>query len=226
MKKIIALATFIFVIALLFTSCFDDPHYYDKTGWECDDTTFQSYCYPLYSAKLQQLIDKYSLSCELIAEECHSEEKFKEIVHKTTEYEVLLYSDEYTIRITLSNTDNGGGGYYSAYLYYYDIERDNIDYDRDVMTLTSFLSDFTNYAAYDAKSREDSFDVLYETSRNNADGWAHDIIHFDHYVGYVDYIVDLTYEAGYYYMANKDSSVEKNCYRFQFGGLLKPIDSP
>lgn len=160
-------------------------------------------------------MEKYNLSCELNVEQDYDEES------KSLEYNFFLYTDDYTVRLHFSNQN--WIGYYSGTVYYYDIERNNVDYEEDIKPLTSFLNDFSAYVAYDTKSREDSFDILYETAKNSDNGWGHDIIHFDNWIGYVDYIVDLTYEAGYYYMANRDTSITKECYKFKFSGLLTPI---
>ena len=46
----------------------------------------------------------------------------------------------------------------------------------------------------------------------------------DSLIGSVSYSVNLDYDSGYYYMMEKDNELEEDCHRFQFKGLLRPLE--
>ena len=134
---------------------------------------------------------------------------------------ICLYSEEYTFVFTLTNIGWYGG--YDANLYYYDVESKDKDY-AEFAHLVNLLNDFTNYVAYDTKNEENHFELLFNEASQAAMGFASDEYHHDSLIGSVSYSVNLDHKSGYYYMMEKDNELEMDCYRFQFKGLLKPLE--
>lgn len=191
-----------------------NSQYYKKANWNCDDETFVTKYNDVYYQEIQRLKDHYDLSfSERIDTETNDQGNIDD-------YTFYLYCEEYTIYLRFSNSHTIG--FYDARLYYYGDGEFPDSYD-EFRPLVDFINDITNYVAYDTKTDGNHFEQLYDEAVNSEGGWASDEYHHDSVIGSVSYYVDLDYSAGYYYMAAKDSSIEKKCYRFDFEGLLKPL---
>ena len=219
----ISVATFLvvsFVVAplLLFAlMSFEDSSYSDGANWECEDEVFLSdYC-TLYSDKIESLADHYGLEFTQ-----RKELKENEPVHGgyMTSMTFYLYNDVYTIKLFMKN---GSIGYYEGCLFYYDVDGAAVEYDK-LRPLVEFLNEFTNYAAYGTITDTNRFEELYYEAKEGKKYplYASDQIHFDHAIGSVEYCVDLDYYNGYY-MGGENIKEKKQCYRFEFEGLLKSL---
>lgn len=212
------LITQLFAILGMFILLHDDDaaEYYLAAGWNCDDETFTTEYYDVCYKKLLHLKDYYGLSFkELIEFKVNDSAENNKII-------LYFYTDEYTIRFSLIN--DGAIGYYHAYLYYYGDGMGFGEYDA-FSPLVEFINSFTNYVAYDTKSEENRFQQLYNEAANNENLFARDEYHHDDIIGSVFYRVNLDYEAGYYYKAEKNKEIEKKCYLFEFKGLLNHLQT-
>ena len=136
-----------------------------------------------------------------------------------------IYSEDYTIVIFLGNSARGEVGFYDLYLYYYNDDRLNGNYDV-IKPVVEFANEITNILAYDTQTEENQFEKLYYEALSSDDKFASNYYHFDNSVGNVGYLVFLKpefSETGYYYMLQKKGSL-KPCFYFRFEGLLKPFD--
>ena len=222
MKKVFILLLVICLCLVNLTSCLIEAldfivfhldkngQYYLETNWDCDTETFVNKYHPLYLEEAQRLNLKYNLDLSLYVEYGGDG---PDILY------IFLYNGECTVRLVLNSKLYG---FYTGYLYYYGNDGNFGQYE-DFKPMVEFINDFTNYAAYDARGDQNHFERLYNEALKDENGYASWELHFDDYIGSVSYYVDLTYEAGYYYMAQMDLSCKKDCYRFEFEGLLKPI---
>ena len=215
MKKILKIVCLIFAIIFL-NSCYDN-YYFKDAKWNCDNETFLSYYDDIYYKKICDLKEKYSISCQ----------DKKEIENRDSQgvrISYYLYNEIFTIELILTSDID-----YSkviAYLYYYGEETPSKEY-KDFENIVNLLNDFVNYVSYDAKTDKNYFETLYNEAINKKENlYASYNMHFDHTIGNLYYLVQLDSPkgGGYYYMLEKNEALEKENYRFEFRGLLKPIE--
>ena len=212
MKKIISVLL-IFVIFL--TSC-NRVQYYETASWNCTHDNFQTYYYDLYKAKIAELKSLYNIECEEVEEKSVYESSGREF------YEMILFNDEFTIRINFANEVELA--FYQIYLFYYgDLDASRGDYEKQ-RPLVNFVNIFTNYVAFDTKTDKNHFEALYyECSEGKS--YASNMYHYDSAIGNVGYSVALNIDEGYYYKMQKNDDYVAACNRYHFEGLLKPIDN-
>ena len=216
MKKIstIILACICLVALLVVYNEIDERYYGIKANWQCSNEDFENQYYPLYENEILRLKEKHGLDCEY-----YSERKLRD--DGDLGYTFYLYSENYTIKISVANCNRGGTGFYDIEVYYYNENRINEDYS-DIKSVAEFSNDITNFMAYDTITESNQFEELYKQAKSSDRKYASNYYHFDNSVGNVGYYVDLNdYDGGYYYLAKYDSSVEKLCHRLKFEGLLK-----
>lgn len=217
MKELKQALLIVLSIVVFFALCFgiiclsqltpgDD--YYQKTGWNCSKETFTEDYFALYTQKLDHLKTKYALTCETLYD-IPTEEEGEKI-------ELALYCPQYTLYFSLVNS--GEIGFCNTKLYYYG------DDEEQLLSLLALLNDFTNYVGYGTITEENCFIPLRQEAASKENGYANRSLHFDNIIGDVQYIAHLSYEGGYYYLYGKDSSQKKLCSRYEFDGLLKPLD--
>ena len=197
------------------------PSYSEKCGWYCDNSTFENEYYNYCNDEIVRLMDKYSL----IGEFEYEEERYE--ANGNIRYTFYIYCEDYTIALKIANCNRGDTGYYDLYLFYYNDNRLNENYDV-IKPVVEFANEITNIIAYDTKTEENQFEKLYYEALKSDEKYASNYYHFDNSVGNVGYLVNLREDAGgssagYYYMLQKHSSM-KPCYYFKFEGLLKPFD--
>lgn len=221
MKKLLVVVICIFMITCTLSSCcIYDDYYFKETNWDCDKNTFLSYYDNLYRSKILELKQNYNLQYQ---EKNYIEDKGQQGVERC----YYLYCENFTIRLEMYNGKEHG--VCQAYLYYYSDYSEDVslnEYEK-VEPLVNFINDFINYVSYDAENDTNHFETLYFEALNNESFFAKEEIHFDHAVGSLYYLVDLDGSrdtGGYYYMMEKNTSLLKDCYRFEFEGLLKPIE--
>ena len=204
---------FIGGMIMLIYNLFNPDEYYLEPGWSCDAETFnQDYC-EAYTEKLEQLQSKYQLT--------HENKLEFENGENVSEITFNLYCVDYTIVIKL--ICGNALGHIHANLYYYRTENLMLELDK-LMSVLSFMNDFINYASYDSITEYNAFETLVHQAIDNENKFASDIYHSDSIVGNIGYYVNLKeLNNGYYYMALKDLSVEKQSFTFDFHGLLKPL---
>ena len=217
MKNLLVVIICIFVIICMLSSCCQyNDSYFKEINWNCDKNTFLSYYDNLYSSKILELKQDYNLQYQ---EKKHIEDKGQQGV----EICYYLYCGNFTIRLEMYNGKEHG--VCQAYLYYYSENISLNEYEK-VEPLVNFINDFINYVSYDAKNDTNHFETLYFEALHRESFFAKEELHFDHAVGSLYYLVDLygsSDTGGYYYMMEKNTSLQKECYRFEFEGLLKPI---
>ena len=208
----------LFGAVVLFFACDTENHrkYFKSVDFVCTAEEFEEEYYPLYYAEIQRLKEKYGL-------------EYQEHIDKTKKHEnsveidMYFYCEEYTVIIKM----DGGGAYstYTASLYYYGNGELTPDYEK-CSDSVNFLNDFTNYVAYDAITEKNCFSELLEKAKSDEKKFASEYLHFDDFVGYVEYRVNLKPSkktGGYYYMKEFNKELEKECYYFEFHGILKDI---
>lgn len=226
MKKTSLFVCICLICSLLFCSCssfyydyidpilFPEEQYYKGANWNCELDEFETIYLEIYTQKIEELKEKYSLSfsTKLDIENSTDSDHIK--------ITFLLYCEEYTIRLNLSSSTSIG--YLYTYLYYYADNNDYHDYSK-LQYLLGFINDFTNYVGYDTKTDKNYFDALYFDALDNEENFATYYYHYDSTIGNVGYIADLNSEAGYYYMGACELTSDKPCSKFLFEGLLKPL---
>lgn len=216
MKKIgiIILVCVCLLVSFVIYNEIDERYYGIKANWQCSNEDFESLYYPLYENEILRLKEKHGLDCEY-----HSESKLKD--NGDLRYTFYLYSEDYTIKISVANCARGEIGYYDIEVFYYSENRINEDY-AVVKSIAEFSNDITNFMAYDTVTESNQFEELYNQAKNSDQKYASNYYHFDNSVGNVGYHVNLNdSNRGYYYLAKNDSSVEKLCHVLTFEGLLK-----
>ena len=231
MKRIIVLFLVTCLCLLNLTSCFfsgelslferlytafvePEMVYYRGSNWGHWEEDIMSTVYmPLYMSKVDELISEKELDCETLVTSLNDDPR---------SHVIYIYNHEFTIQLSFYDYSSGGFAQYSGTLYYYGDENGFGDYE-DFKPMLDFLNDFTNYAAYDARVAQNQFERLYNVCID--EGYTAKVyrLHADSLVGAVHYKVILADEQGYYYMAQHDNTVVKNCYTFRFQGLLKPL---
>ena len=213
MKKLIAVLL-LFAILLVFTSC-DETQYFRCVKWNVSIKDFEERYIPLYEEQLSLLSNKYALEYERLTEIDKDEHKIIFVTY--------LYNEEYTIKIVMNNEVECA--LYEIILRYYGSEENSLaDYESQRKAV-NFINDFTNYAAFDTISEENRLEKLYSEAQSASDLRAFDKYHFDNHIGSVGYFVALNdTSSGYYYMMQKDSSLEILCNSYGFEGILKPIE--
>ena len=204
----------IFICVFLLLSCIacneiQERYYGIKANWQCSDEEFENYYVPSYEKEILRLKEVYNLDCEYRSERYLSE-------HGYLKYTFYLYSEDFTVEMV-----SGASGYYDIVVYYFSEKRLEEDY-ACIKPLAEFSNDITNFMAFDTVTETNQFEVLYNKAKSSDKKYATNYYHFDNSVGNVGYYVSLNdLDCGYYYLANKDSSVEKPCHRMIFEGLLK-----
>ena len=227
MKRLFKLIILILICLFSLTSCLElindaynafdkNSQYYKGTGWDCDAESFKVRYYELYESKIRQLISQYGLDAQFdmfIEDLGDGDSKVIVWIH--------LYTEEYTYRFRFANI--GWVGHYDAELYCYDIKNKNDDYSK-LAHLVDVINDFTDYVAYDTKTEANRFESLFSEALQTDVGFASDVYHEDSLIGSVGYIINLNYNGGYYYMMEENDELDLNCHRFEFKGLLKPLE--
>lgn len=231
MKRILVFFLIICLCCISLTSCvshggprlFERLHtalfepemaYYWWSNWgHCDTETFSNVYMPLYMNKVDELISEKELDCEILITSLNDDPR---------SHVIYIYNNEFTIELNMYNNPTGGFAEYKGTLFYYGDENGFGDYE-DFKPMVDFLNDFTNYAAYDARAGQNQFERLYNEILESGHRSRTYKLHFDTFVGEVKYVVNLATEHGYYYMAQHDSTIDKECYTFYFDGLLKPL---
>ena len=218
MKKVLLLVLVLLISLPNLTSCmavleylFPADPYADNSNWSCDTETFLNVYQPLYLAEIERFELKYGLEFERLIEYERGE---------TDDPLIFLYNDVCTVYFELTNR-NSVAWYYVLFCYYG--TDDGIGEYEDFRPYVEFLNDFTNHVAYDTKTDQNHFERLYNEALTSEEQRAGDYYHYDSSIGNVGYSVSLHRAGGYYYKAQKDRTVEKNCHRFVFEGLLKPL---
>ncbi len=208
----------LFGAVVLFFACDTENHrkYFKSVDFVCTAEEFEEEYYPLYYAEIQRLKEQYGLEYKEHIDKGMSGDKSYKV-------EMYFYCQEYTVRIYM----NGGGAYstYTAGLYYYGSSNLPTDYE-GCGDAVNFLNDFTNYVAYDAITEKNCFSELFEEAKSDENKFASEHLHFDDFIGNVQYIVNLNPSkdtGGYYYMKEFNKELEKECYYFEFHGILKDI---
>ena len=203
---------------ILFFACDTENHreYFKSVDFVCTAEEFEEEYYPLYYAEIQRLKEKYGLEYKEHIDKGMSGDKSYKV-------EMYFYCQEYTVRIRM----NGGGAYstYTAGLYYYGNGELTPDYEK-CSDAVNLLIDFTNYVAYDAITEKNCFSELFEKAKSDENMYASEHLHFDDFIGNVQYKVNLKLSkdtGGYYYMKEFNKELEKECYYFEFHGILKDI---
>ena len=216
MKRLtVILCVFLIVGFASSCSCGYDNDYFLETNWNCDNETFLSYYNSLYLDKLQELKEKYNVECKRKTELDHMQYGGVNMCY-------YFYNESFTLRLELSSDNTLAT--ISSYLYYYGNETPSNEYS-DFKNLVDFSNDFINYVSYDAKTDANHFEKLFFEALNDDDLFASENLHHDDTVGTLGYIVQLnSTTGGYYYMMDKNNSLKKENHRFEFQGLLKPIE--
>lgn len=222
--SLVSCATLSAIGVALFMFDYEGDTYYLGANWDCNTEAFIAEYQPLYLEEIERLRNKYHLDMETTI----SAEHVKRSEDSLWKYrlEVYIYDERCSIRLLFTDIEykNETQGYYKANLYYYGSENGFGDYE-DFKPMVEFLNDITNYTAYDARADQNHFERLYYEAVQNEGKHSSWEIHFDNTIGNVRYLVQLANEnvGGYHYMALKDESIKKNCYHFNFEGLLKAL---
>lgn len=216
MKKSTTILCIILLISFVSScSCGYDNDYFLEANWNCDNETFLSYYDNLYVEKLQELKIKYNIECEE-----------KKEIETTKKGGISLcyyfYNENFTLRLDLRSHNTLA--MVNSYLYYYGDDAPSNEYI-NIKNIVDFSNDFINYASYDAKTDSNHFEKLFFEALNSDDLFASENLHHDDTVGTLGYKVQLNSTSNaYYYMMDKNNSLKKENHRFEFHGLLKPIE--
>ena len=194
-----------------------EDKYAKSSGWSLKENEFAETYYDLYNTKLEELKDKYDISCNSEVEKLGEESDL---------FVFYLYNNEYTVQIILQ--DNSVYGRFEIALYYYETEGNSLaDYECQ-RSLVNFINEFTHYVAFDTKSDEceNHFEKMYFENAQKGEG-KHNSSYFYHSdnlvrdVGYSVYL--MSDRCSYYHNMLKNNELETTANVFEFKGLLKPI---
>ena len=209
-------------LLLLFLLFGPTDKYAENSGWSCSNEEFVD----VYCEEYMKLIDTLKQKYNIVCEEELRESRDRDGVFKG--FHIILYDDVFTIWIAFTNQNSYG--YYHATLYYFgNDEAPFSDYESQ-RRYVEFINDLTHSVAYDTKQEEcaNHFEKMFFENLQITDGKPVSSYHyhFDDLVGYVGYLVNNdTHVDGSVYKMQGNPDIDYPCSKFEFEGILKPIEN-
>ena len=209
------------VLLLLFLVMGPTDKYAENSGWSCSNEEFVDVYCEEYMTLIDTLKQKYNIVCE---------EERREIRNRDGElegYSITLYNDVFSIWIVFSSLTSYGN--YHATLYYFgNDEAPFSDYESQ-RRYVEFINELTHSVAYDTKQEEcaNHFEKMFFDNLQIVDGKpvSSYYYHFDDLVGYVGYHVNNDTYVSVYYKIQGNPDIDYPCSKFEFEGILKPIEN-
>ncbi len=198
----------VLMFSILLQSC-GESDYYEGSKWECSVENFHDEYGDAINNAIVELTNKYSITCT------HEVDVSKQghILH-------YIYNDVFTYYLFFG-TNNGDWGIYEASLYYFgdDKQLKDYSYQKDLVYL---FNELTCSFAYRVETDKNMFEEQYIFCIDEQIGGTRTVLHFDEYIGYVEYGVVLDVDnKGYYYQMMKNEDIQVNANYYYFRGLLR-----